>query len=181
MKTKFTLSTLTLFIGGLFISASANAASENTINFQGEVADETCSIAVNGNTATPVVSMPTVSKKELAASGATAGQTSFTVGLTGCTGGGGSSTKVSTVFIGNNVSSTGNLLNAGTAQNVEVQLLDPADAVINLTGGYTGNGDLTLATGATEASATYNAQYYATDAVTAGTVTASLQYAVTYQ
>lgn len=181
MKTQITKSPLALLLGGLLLSTSALAASENTINFQGEVSDETCLVAVNGNAASPVVLMPTVSKKDLATSGATAGQTSFTVGLTGCTGSSTDSTKVSTVFVGNNVSSSGNLLNTGTAKNVEVQLLDTKDAVINLTGGYTGSGDLTLGIDETEASATYNAQYYATGAATAGTVTASLQYAVTYQ
>jgi len=181
MKTQFIKSPFALLLSGLLLSTSALAASDNTINFQGEVSDETCSVAVNGNAASPVVLMPTVSKADLATSGATAGQTSFTVGLTGCTANATTSTKVSTVFVGNNVSSSGNLTNTGTAQNVEVQLLDPQDAVINLTSGYTGSGDLTLKTGETEASATYNAQYYATGAATAGTVAASLQYAVTYQ
>ena len=79
------------------------------------------------------------------------------------------------------MTANGNLANSGTATNVEVQLVDSKDAVINLTGGYTGSGDLTLAAGETESSATYNAQYYANGVATAGTVEASLQYAVTYQ
>ena len=170
---------LSLVITGALFSASAVAASDNTINFQGEVADETCSISVNGNAASPVVLMPTVSKADLAASGDVAGQTAFTVGLTGCTGN--SAKKISTVFVGNNVTANVNLANTGTAQNVEVQLVDSKDAVINLTGGYTGDGDLTLAADETESSATYNAQYYANGVAAAGTVAASLQYAVTYQ
>ncbi|MFJ5160004.1 fimbrial protein [Pantoea sp. NPDC088449] len=172
---------LVRLLSGLLFSSSAIAASENTINFQGEVSDETCSIAVNGNAASPVVLMPTVSKSELAKSGDTAGQTSFTVGLSGCTGSSTTSTKVSTVFVGNNVTANGNLANTGSATNVEVQLVDSKDAVINLTGGYTGDGDLTLAADETEASANYIAQYYATSAATAGTVESSMQYAVTYQ
>jgi major type 1 subunit fimbrin (pilin) len=181
MKTLQNKSLLTLVMTSLLFSVSAVAASDNTINFQGEVSDETCSVAVNGNSASPVVLMPTVSKSELATSGDTAGQTAFTVGLTGCSGSSSTSTKVSTVFVGNNVTANGNLANTGTAQNVEVQLIDSKDAVINLTGGYTGDGDLTLAADATESSATYNAQYYATGVSSPGTVAASLQYAVTYQ
>ncbi|KHJ67546.1 fimbrial protein [Pantoea rodasii] len=181
MMTQKNKSLLALVVSSALFSASAFAASDNTINFQGEVADETCSISVNGNAASPVVLMPTVSKADLAASGDTAGQTAFTVGLTGCTGDASASTKISTVFVGNNVTANGNLANTGTATNVEVQLVDSKDAVINLTGGYTGSGDLTLAAGETEASATYNAQYYANGVATAGTVEASLQYAVTYQ
>lgn len=42
-------------------------------------------------------------------------------------------TKISTVFVGNQVTSNGNLGNTGSAKNVEVQLLDTSDAVINLT------------------------------------------------
>ena len=55
----------------------------------------------------------------------------------------------------------------------EVLILDPKDAVVNLTSGYTGSGDLTLQTGETSGSATYSARYYASGTPTAGTATAS--------
>jgi major type 1 subunit fimbrin (pilin) len=173
MNTKFRTLNLAVLISAGLVSASVFAASDNTINFQGEVTTETCSVSVNGNNASPVVLLPTVSTTDLAASGATAGDTTFTVGVSGCAGDSTSATKISTVFVGNNVS--------GTAKNVEVQILDPKDAVVNLTSGYTGSGDLTLQTGETSGSATYSARYYASGTPTAGTVTASLQYAVTYQ
>jgi major type 1 subunit fimbrin (pilin) len=181
MKTKTQSLSLALLISSAVMSASALAASDNTINFQGEVTAETCSVSVNGNDATPVVLLPTVSTTELNASGSTAGQTTFTVGVSGCTGDSSATTKVSTVFVGNNVSASGNLSNTGTATNVEVQILDPQSAVVDLTSGYTGSGDLTLQAGESAGSATYFAQYYATGTATAGTVAASLQYAVTYQ
>ena len=181
MKVKIKKRFVALAIGTGLVSCIANSASDNTINFQGEVTDQTCSVTVNGNTTAPVVLMPTVSTSDLSASGETAGQTTFTMGLTGCTANTSASTTVSTVFVGNNVSSAGNLGNTGTASNVDVQILDTANTVIDLTDGYTASGDLTLATDATESSADYTAQYYATGASTAGTVAASLQYAVTYQ
>ncbi|MDF7659017.1 fimbrial protein [Erwiniaceae bacterium L1_54_6] len=181
MTNKVTKTCLSLIISASLVSGFAYSASDNTISFQGEVTAETCSVTVNGNTTSPVVLMPTVSTTDLSASGDTAGATTFTMGLTGCTGDSTASTTVSTVFVGNNVSSTGNLTNTGTAGNVEVQLLDPQDAVIDLTDGYTASGDLTLASGETESSANYNVQYYATGVPTAGTVVASLQYAVSYQ
>ncbi|MGC1065325.1 fimbrial protein [Pantoea agglomerans] len=181
MNTKFRTLNLAVLISAGLVSASVFAASDNTINFQGEVTTETCSVSVNGNNASPVVLMPTVSTSDLAASGATAGDTTFTVAVSGCAGDSTSATKISTVFVGNNVSAAGNLSNTGTAKNVEVQILDPKDAVVNLTSGYTGSGDLTLQTGETSGSATYSARYYASGTPTAGTVTASLQYAVTYQ
>lgn len=176
-KIKLALSTI---IGGCLASGYAHSASTNTINFQGEVSAETCSVTVNGNTATPTVLMPTASTTDLAASGDTAGQTTFTMGLTGCTGNATAATTASTVFVGNQVTSTGNLGNTGTAKNVEIQLLDTKSAVIDLTSNYTASGDLTLAIGNTSSSADYIAQYYATGKSTAGTVLASLQYAVTY-
>ncbi|MBS1204300.1 MAG: type 1 fimbrial protein [Proteobacteria bacterium] len=175
-----TLYSLPFMVTAALISGNTFAASSNTITFQGEVTAETCSVAINGNTVSPVVLLPTVSSTSLASSGQTAGATPFDVSVTGCTGSATATTKVSTVFVGNQVTTNGNLGNTGTAANVEVQLLDTTSAPINLTSGFNGNGDLTLAAGATQASATYTAQYYATGASTAGTVVATLQYAVSY-
>lgn len=172
--------TLPLLMSAALVSGQALANSANTINFQGEVSDETCSVSVNGNESAPLVLLPTVGVNELNATGEIAGKTDFTVAISGCTGST-NSTRVSTVFIGNNVSTTGNLKNSGNAENVEIQLLDTEGKEMNLTGTYVGDGDLTLSPGETEKSATYSAQYYATNPVTAGTVSASLQYAVTYQ
>ena len=156
----FKKTTLALLTASLFISTSALAISNNTITFRGEVSDETCSVAINGNQAKPVVILPTVSAKELAKGGDVAGQVTFDIGLTGCTGNTDRATKISTVFVGNQVTSNGK--------------------VINLTNGFKGEGDLQLKPGETEASATYTAQYYATGAASAGTVEATLQYAVSY-
>ncbi|MDE8554992.1 fimbrial protein [Pantoea vagans] len=181
MKMKIRSRSLAVLVSSALVSGSVFAASDNTINFQGEVTAETCSVSVNGNNASPVVLLPTVSTSDLATSGTTAGDTNFTVGVSGCTGDSSKTTKISTVFVGNNVSAAGNLTNTGTAKNVEVQILDPKDAVINLTSGYAGSGDMTLQAGETSGSATYSARYYAAGTPTAGTVTASLQYAVTYQ
>lgn len=177
MMTKTSLAALLITALG---STAAMAASDNTITFQGEVTDETCSIAINGNGARPVILMPTVSSSELSQSGETAGPVTFDIGLTGCTGSA-TETKISTVFVGNQVTSNGNLGNTGTAENVEVQILDTANKEINLTSGFTGEGDLTLPADSTEASSTYTAQYFASGAATAGSVEASLQYAVSYQ
>ena len=82
----FKKTTLALLTASLFISTSTFAMSNNTITFRGEVSDETCSVAINGNQAKPVVILPTVSAKELAKGGDTAGQVTFDIGLTGCTG-----------------------------------------------------------------------------------------------
>nr|MBA2814699.1 putative fimbrial protein SthA [Candidatus Pantoea persica] len=88
---------LSLAISSAPFTVSAFAASDNTINFQGEIAEETCSVTVNGNTTSPLVLMPTVSASELTTKGNIAGQTTFTVGLTGCTGDSKAASTVSTV------------------------------------------------------------------------------------
>lgn len=124
--------------------------------------------------------LPTVSTKDLSEQGKTAGPITFDIGLSGCTGSKDKTTKISTVFVGNQVTSNGNLGNTGSAKNVEVNystLQEP----INLTGGFTGDGDLQLEPNASEASATYTARYYSTGKAEAGTVAATLQYAVSYK
>ncbi|EAW8006438.1 type 1 fimbrial protein [Salmonella enterica subsp. enterica serovar Anatum] len=168
---------LAMITGSLLVSSSAMAVSDNTITFQGEVSDETCSVVINGNQAKPVVLLPTVSTKELSEQGKTAGPITFDIGLSGCTGSKDKTTKISTVFVGNQVTSNGNLGNTGSAKNVEVQLLDTSGEPINLTGGFTGDGDLQLEPNASEASA----RYYSTGKAEAGTVAATLQYAVSYK
>lgn len=77
---------LAMITGSLLVSSSAMAVSDNTITFQGEVSDETCSVVINGNQAKPVVLLPTVSTKELSEQGKTAGPITFDIGLSGCTG-----------------------------------------------------------------------------------------------
>ncbi len=86
----------------------------------------------------------------MAKGGDVAGQVTFDIGLTGCTGNTDRATKNLTVFVGNQVTSNGNLGNTGDATNVEVQLLDTANKVINLTNGFKGEGDLQLKPGETK-------------------------------
>lgn len=165
-------------------SMTASAVSDNTISFQGEVTDETCSLTVNGNDSTPIILLPTVSTSDLALAGSHAGDTTFEMGVSGCTGTGDAATdtKISTVFSGNLVETTnGTLGNTGTAENVTVQILDVSGEEINLSSTYTADNDLKLSAGDTASTATYTARYYATDVAAAGTVAASMQYAISYQ
>jgi len=176
---------LSASVVSVLFASQAFAASDNTITFQGEVTAETCSVTVNGNTAKPLVLLPTVNVSALAASGQSAGETTFDIGVTGCSGNANAETTVSTVFAGNNISTAGNLSNLAAttdaAKNVEIQILDTKGAVIDFNkGSFNGAGDLKLAAGAKEASATYTAQYYATGVSTAGAVEATMQYAVSY-
>ncbi|MBO2651606.1 fimbrial protein [Shewanella algae] len=165
--------------GALLGSSAAMAAGPNTITFQGEVTAETCEVTINGNTANPVVLLPSVSKTELSDPGATAGETIFTLGVTGCSGASAISTK--TKFVGNNVDTNGNLANTGTATNVALQLLDAAGGTaINLNTDVAVTG-VALAIGETEGSVDYAVQYISVaGGATAGTVAGSVQYAISY-
>ena len=162
--------------------ALALANSANTINFQGEVTTQTCSVSVNGNAANPSVLLPSVSTSQLEDPGSAAGLTTFTVAVTGCATSS-SATPIKTVFIGNQVDGDGNLGNTGTAGGVALQLLDPAspsEPFKLLTSGYAAPG-LNLAALATSATHNFAVRYYSAPGhSTAGTVRGSVQYEVSY-
>lgn len=158
----------------------AMAASNNTITFQGEVTAQTCSVSVNGVDANPVVLLPTVSSSDLDASGKTAGKTTFTLGVTGCASSA-ADIDIKTVFVANQVTTSGNLGNTGTATNVELQLLKDATTTtgINLNSNVAQDG-IVLKAGDTSAEHDFAVQYYATGQAGPGSVIGSVQYAVSY-
>ncbi|ATM00997.1 fimbrial protein [Aeromonas sp. CA23] len=159
-------------------SMNANAASSNTIQFQGEVTEQTCSVAVNGQASTPTVLLPTVSIGELTVGQAAAKDTRFTIGLTGCSAPA-SAQNIKTVFVGNNLTAEGRLGNTGTATGVSLQIVDPKDGVqLDLNGA--GIPGLVLQPGESAASYDFAVKYFADAAPTAGSVLGSLQYAVSY-
>ncbi|MDH6153023.1 major type 1 subunit fimbrin (pilin) [Paraburkholderia sp. WSM4179] len=184
-KTSYTLKKHLLALAIAAVPAFAFAASGNTINFQGEVTDQTCAVAINGNAASPTVLLPTVAASQLAAAGATAEPTNFTIGVTGCMAPTTVAQSINTVFVGNQVTASGNLGNTGTATKVALQLLDPAApaAPFNLSGvnGYAAPG-LNLEVGASAASHDFAVQYISEEGgATPGSVLGSVQYAVSYQ
>jgi major type 1 subunit fimbrin (pilin) len=154
---------------------------DNTIKFQGEIADQTCDISINGNGSSPLILLPTVATTALSGSGETAGQTPFTVGLTGCQNAV-SATSIKTVFVGNNLTANGRIGNTGTASNVSLRLVDPAvpGTPLDLTG-QVGAAGLSLAVGESSAAHDFAVEYYAEGAATPGSVLGSVQYAVSYQ
>ncbi|WP_179401488.1 fimbrial protein [Burkholderia guangdongensis] len=161
------------------------AASANTINFHGEVTDQTCEVAINGATANPTVLLPTVSSSKLASAGSTAGLTTFAVGVSGCTAPTTAAQSIKTVFMGNQTTTAGNLDNVGTAKGVALQLLDPSapSSPFNLSGaeGYAATG-LSLGVGQTSASYDFAVQYISEQGgVAPGSVKGSVQYQVSYR
>jgi major type 1 subunit fimbrin (pilin) len=172
----------------LVMSAAAQA-SDGTINFTGALTAQTCTVAVNGTGTNGVgnVQLPTFSTSSLAAAGATAGATSFTINLTNC--GAATITTAAAIFEGGAGvdSTTHNITNvsAGGATGVQLQLLDSAGKVI-MAGdtGQTASSARTTMTGtgtAATAVLPYAVQYVATAATTAGAVSGSVTYSINYQ
>ncbi|WP_233861911.1 fimbrial protein [Paraburkholderia adhaesiva] len=160
-------------------------AAPNTINFQGEVTDQTCQVTVNGNPGNPTVLLPTVPATALSAANSTAGQTTFTVAVSDCMAPVSTTQAINTVFVGNLVTTAGNLGNTGTATNVALQLLDPALPAapfdLSAAGGVYAPG-LQLQVGDTAAAHDFAVQYISeTGAATAGSVLGSVQYSVNYE
>lgn len=170
-----------ILVSALSMLSATAFASDNTITFQGEVADNTCQVYVNGNAASPVVLLPTVSVSDFSAAGDVAGETSFTISVEGCATDA-QTVSIETIFVPNGLSGD-NMANTGTAGGVSLQLLDaPGGAAISLVNGINAVTGLTVDAGATGASHDFAVQYYADDAsVTPGSVTSAVQYAISYQ
>lgn len=168
---------LTLAVPGIH-SAMANTG---TITFNGELTTNTCNVSVNGGSASDTVTLPTVSEGMLDTAGKTAGQTRFTLGLSGCSG---SLLTASAYFeAGTGVNGDGRLVSTGSAKNVDLQLRDGSNAGAVIKAGSTGQVSDThyvaLASGA--ASLPYTAEYYATGKAVAGNVKSSVTYSIQYK
>lgn len=161
--------------------AGVAQASDGTITFSGSVVNATCTVKVNNSAASATVSLPTVSQATLGANGEVAGATRFTVNLSGCTTG-----KTVNVYFeaGSTVDPiTGNLINGGTAGNVQVQLLTNSGSAISVGSSSQASSTgvaMTASPSVTGGVLNYSAQYYATGASTAGSVTTSVTYSLTY-
>lgn len=165
--------------------AQSAFASDGTINFTGELRDQTCTVSVNGQASPAVVSvaLPTVSAGALSAAGRTTGQTAFNITLSGCTG---SATAASAFFeAGATVDpTTSNLRNSATggATLVQLQLVDAANGNVIRTGDTAQNAGTTrspIASGG--ATMPYAVQYIATGRATPGRVASSVTYSINYQ
>lgn len=165
------------------LAPSISHAEDGTITFTGTIKAQTCKINEGSGGPNFTVTLPKVSTSALSSGGQTAGKTPFSINLTNC------SPATGTVFTQFESPSTintgsGHLINAsGTAQNVEVPLLNANHQNLKL--GKSGAAEqqvipATLNNGA--ASMLYYAQYLASGgAATVGTVRTSVQYSIQYQ
>ncbi|NHB58946.1 fimbrial protein [Acinetobacter shaoyimingii] len=174
---------ITLASSLLVLGVSSAFAADGTITINGLVTDKTCDIVTpQGKDFT--VTLPTVSRQTLAQTGDVAGRTPFTINLANCSEG-----KVATYFEpGATVDfNTGRLNNqvAGGATNVQVQLLGSNNQFLPVrAAGATGaqdNSQWVDVTDGGSADLNYYAEYYATNASTAGRVSTSVQYTIIYQ
>ncbi|ERL49346.1 hypothetical protein BJB45_07700 [Halomonas huangheensis] len=158
------------------LSGSALAA-DGTIDITGRVTDSSCTIAVDGGSASSSVVLPTISSTSLATDGAVAGATPFTFNLSGCP----TTGSARAYFESTNVDmGTGYLVNnaASPAENVQVQIANANGTSIDLRDN-TNNPYVTFDSGS--ANITYNAQYVAVGGgATAGDVDTQLVYTMEY-
>ncbi|HDC4524625.1 fimbrial protein (plasmid) [Enterobacter kobei] len=162
----------------------AQAASNGTITFNGELTANTCDVAIDGQSADATVVLPTVGTNQLDTAAKTAGETGFMIGLNGCAG----VLNTASAFFepGASVDSvTGRLKNMnGTATNVSLQLVDassPSKTVIQA-----GSQNQVTATTYKDVSSgsvslPYNVRYYAEGPASAGTVVSNVVYSIQYQ
>src|SRR5450830_870917 len=125
------------------------------------------------------VTLPTVSASALASSGQTATPTPFTISLTARNPNSG---NVRAFFeTGPNVDvTTRRLKNNGTATNLQIGLLNTDNTPISIGAASGAQGTASVALSGGSANLTYLAQYVATGAVAAGTVTTSVTYSIEF-
>lgn len=177
MKTKL-LSTM--IIAGASIASQGAFASDGVITFEGNITAQTCTITSSGGGNNFTVVLPTVSTGVLTADGMTAGDTSFTIMLDGCSPDSG---PVRTYFeAGSTVNAQGRLTQqTGTASNVEIQLLNGDSTVIKAGDPVMSQNSKSTSIASSQATLPYISRYYATGSASAGTVSSFVTYSIAYQ
>ncbi|WP_042271563.1 fimbrial protein [Paraburkholderia heleia] len=167
-------------VASVAYAGPANNGGVLTIN--GQLTANSCDVNGNGQGNNFTVTLPSLSASELSAAGATAGSTGFSIALSNCTPNTG---KVHTFWeYGSNTLSDGNLLNNGTATNVEVQLVDynSGRKVIDVSKADDAQNSQTVNIASGTANLQYAAQYISpAGGATAGTVTTNVTYSMAYQ
>jgi major type 1 subunit fimbrin (pilin) len=189
MKIKSPRSIFACGFGATLIILSAQAwAADGTITFEGSIDASSCTIEATGGGASFTVQLPQVGAQALSAAAQTAGDTPFSIRLSGCSDVAGivwtnfeAGTAVDTA--------TGRLNNTATiagADNVQIQLLNASDGspiVVGAPPTSQNSHGIALvpdADVATEGVATLNyfARYYATGVATAGSVSSIVTYSL---
>lgn len=162
------------------------AGNSGIITFNGKLTANTCDISIDGQAADATVTLPTVSINQLDATSRTAGDTSFVMALTDCSGP--TLNAASAFFLaGASVDvRTGRLKNmSGDATNVSLELLDGSNtdsaSVIMIGSQEQASKTIYQSISGGKANLPYIVRYYAEDATTAGTVSSNVVYSIQYQ
>lgn len=166
----------------LVLMSTSARASDGTITFNGNLQTTTC--AVTAASASLTVGLPTLAASTFTALKPSAGQTNFSIAVSGCPTGAGAPTSFTTFFeAGPTVNlANGYLKNTGTATGVELRLLNASNsAVIDLSkpAGSQNVAAASLPAGTGAGQANFWVEYYGTSA-TAGSVTSNITYSVIY-
>lgn len=161
-------------------------AADGKINFEGELSDSTCTVAVNGavGPAPATVQLPKVSAVQLKTASDVAGKTGFNITLSACTG---TTTKAAAFFEpGSTVDPvTHNLTNTepAGAKFVQLQLLDGSNGKAIKAGDFAQVTDTEKVTKNTtgETVLPYAVQYISTGLATAGKINSNVTYSITYE
>jgi major type 1 subunit fimbrin (pilin) len=172
--------TLLAAVIGMTFAGSALAA-DGTITINGTITDTTCDISVNNQSKDATVTLPTVSTSALASVGATAGTSTFAIELKNCSGA--TLNTASTFFeAGDYVDQISGRLNnsgSGTASGVQIEVLNARQSKIML-GSDFNQGDVATDITSGNGVMNYFARYYASGAVTPGTVNTQVDYTIIY-
>lgn len=155
-------------------SVSGVSMASNTVFFQGEVATQTCTVTVNGS-ASPLVLLPDVVATSLFVAGSRAGATPFAVEVKNCQ----DRYNVYVRLVGNNVDNMGRINNTGTAANVKLEIANTSEGKPYL--GVHSTPLLRIVVNPDySGERVFYVRYYSEGVATSGTVSGSLQYAISY-
>lgn len=168
------------------ISSSTIFAYDGTITFTGKIVDQTCTVSTGSDRIS--VTLPTVKTAVLDQANKTAAITPIVISLSGCNVNAAEGAKKVKAYFEPNASTdfdTGNLKNAtgtGKAENVQIQLLN-SDGVtpIKLGSDFARQNVTATEVKKDTVELRYNAQYYATAAVTPGDVSGTVNYTIAYE
>lgn len=165
------------FIAASLLPVFSVAAYDGVLTFKGEITNTTCKISVNGNGSTTEIIFPPISVTALPAVGSVANAQPIVMQLSECQN---ATTNARALF--ESVSAdpvTGNLVNIGTARNVQVQLLDQDRQKI-LVNDPSQNQGPSFKIKDNAATLKYFAQYFAVDKVVGGNVYSQVNYSISY-
>lgn len=164
--------------------ANVAMADAGTINFTGQVIQDSCLTALTGGASATAVTLATVNKTALATAGATANETEFSLNVTGCEGADARGVHFTLTPASFDATNTSLIANTGSATNVGIEIARGtagSSTPYAFAGAAASSGNVTI-TGATAGTGTLplTAKYKATGAATAGTVVAALGWTLVY-